>query len=331
MTRQLLAFSRRQPLLPKIVAPNEIVRGMSKLLSRAIGEQIQVRLNLPEDAWPVHIDAAQLEAALLNLAVNARDAMPGGGSLTIETSNLALDAEDAESHVERPAGDYVMVAVSDSGTGMPPEIVARVFEPFFSTKGVGKGTGLGLSMVYGFVKQSGGNARIYSEVGVGTTIRLYLPRADVGAKLQDAVPTTAAPLRGCEKILVVEDNEAMRRLALRQLRDLGYETLDASTGPEAMAKLAGDPTIDLLFTDIVMPGGMDGRELARQATTLRPAIRVLFTSGFTAAAASATIAAELADRLVSKPYRKTELAWRIRSVLDDPGGAGDQKGAAPPA
>ena len=330
VTRQLLAFSRRQPLQPKIVGPNETITRMSKLLSRAIGEQIEVRLNLPDGIWPVHIDPAQLESAILNLAVNARDAMPSGGTLMIETANLSLDAEEAEAHVERSAGAYVMIAVSDSGTGMPPEIVQRVFEPFFSTKAVGKGTGLGLSMVHGFVKQSGGNAKIYSEPGTGTTIRLYLPRAAGASTQPDAAPMTAVPSRGGEKILIVEDNAAMRRLALRQLRELGYETLDAGTGPEALAKLDSDRTIDLLFTDIVMPGGIDGRELAHRATAMRPELKVLFTSGFTAAAASAAIAAELTDRLISKPYRKVDLAWRIRAILDGTGG-GDSMEVAPRA
>jgi CheY-like chemotaxis protein len=288
---------------------------MSKLVSRAIGEQIKVRLELPEDAWPVVIDPAQLESALLNLAVNARDAMPQGGSLTIETTNFTFDKDEAQTHVEGAAGDYVMVAVSDTGTGMPPEVIKRVFEPFFSTKGAGKGTGLGLSMVYGFVKQSGGNAKIYSEVGAGTTIRLYLPRAAVDARPEDAAPPTVAVSRGGERVLVVEDNDALLRLALRQLRDLGYEVIEARNGVAALAIVESDTKIDLLFTDIVMPGGVDGRELAKRAASLRPGLKILFTSGFTAAA-GAEVAAELADRLISKPFRKSELALRIRTVLD---------------
>ncbi|HUA50892.1 MAG TPA: MASE4 domain-containing protein [Candidatus Sulfotelmatobacter sp.] len=315
VTRQLLAFSRRQPLQPKLVEPNEIVRGMTKLLARAIGEHIRVRLDLPEDAWPVLIDPAQLESALLNLAVNARDAMPNGGTLTIETANFAFDAEEAHAHVEQEAGEYVMIAVSDTGTGMSPEIIARVFEPFFSTKGVGKGTGLGLSMVYGFVKQSGGNAKIYSEPGVGTTIRLYLPRAVVAAVAAAETEPMLAVARGGERILVVEDNEGLRRLGRRQLRQLGYETLEAANGVDALTVLEAGEPIDLLFTDIVMPGGVDGRELARRAAALRPGLKVLFTSGFTAAA-GAELATELADRLISKPFRKAELARRVRAALD---------------
>ena len=315
VTRQLLAFSRRQPLQPKLVAPNDIVRGMTKLLSRAIGEQIKVRLELPEDAWPVVIDPAQLESALLNLAVNARDAMPEGGSLTVETTNFVFDEEEAQAHVEGKAGEYVMVAVSDTGTGMSPDVLKRVFEPFFSTKGVGKGTGLGLSMVYGFVKQSGGNAKIYSEVGRGTTIRLYLPRAADEAPPVDATETMVALSHGGERVLVVEDNDALRRLALRQLRDLGYEVIEANDGVAGLSVLEGDAAVDLLFTDIVMPGGVDGRELAKRAAALRPGIKVLYTSGFTAAA-GAEVAVELADRLLSKPFRKTELARRVRAALD---------------
>ena len=315
VTRQLLAFSRRQPLQPKLVEPNDVARGMSKLVSRAIGEQIKVRLELPEDAWPVVIDPAQLESALLNLAVNARDAMPDGGTLTIETANFSFDGEEAQAHVEGAAGEYLMIAVSDTGTGMPPEIVVRVFEPFFSTKGVGKGTGLGLSMVYGFVKQSGGNAKIYSEPGVGTTIRLYLPRAAVAASADVPAEAPLAVARGGERILVVEDNDGLRRLALRQLRELGYETVEAANGVDALTILESSQAIDLLFTDIVMPGGIDGRTLARRAAALRPDLKVLFTSGFTAAA-GAEVAAELADRLISKPFRKTELARRVRASLD---------------
>jgi PAS domain S-box-containing protein len=316
VTRQLLAFSRRQALQPKRVEPNEIVRGMSKLLTRAIGEQIDVRLHLPEDAWPVVIDPVQLESAMLNLAVNARDAMPSGGTLVIETANLSLDADEAGIQIDGSAGDYVMIAISDSGSGMRPEIVARVFEPFFSTKGVGKGTGLGLSMVYGFVKQSGGNAKIYSEPGIGTTVRLYLPRAGERTETEIIATPPAQSSRGGARILVVEDNEALRRLALRQLGELGYDTVAAGSGAEALAELERDSTIDLLFTDVMMPGGMDGRELARRALALRPDLKVLFTSGFTAAAAGATIATELADKLISKPFRKHDLERHLRVELE---------------
>ncbi|MBV8168390.1 MAG: response regulator, partial [Alphaproteobacteria bacterium] len=316
VTRQLLAFSRRQPLQPKRVDPNQTVRTMAKLLRRAIGAAIEVRLVLPDDVWPVLIDPAQLESALLNLAVNARDAMPQGGTLTIETANCTFDTDDdAAAYIDRPAGDYLVVAVSDTGSGMPPEIVARAFEPFFSTKGVGKGTGLGLSMVYGFVKQSGGDARIYSEPGRGTTIRLYLPRAQTGTGPADRVEAEAAGSRGGERVLVVEDNPALRRLSARQLRDLGYAVIEAANGPEALAMLGSGVSVELLFTDVVMPGGLDGQELAQRAQAMRPGLKVLFTSGFTAAAGTAGDVA-LADRLLTKPFRKADLARRVRAILD---------------
>jgi PAS domain S-box-containing protein len=315
VTRQLLAFSRRQPLQPKCVEPNAIVRAMAKLLSRAIGAQIEVHLVLPDDAWPVLIDPAQLESALLNLAVNARDAMPQGGTLTIETANCAFDAEGAAAYVDSAPGDYLVVAVSDTGSGMAPEVVARAFEPFFSTKGVGKGSGLGLSMVYGFVKQSGGDARIYSELGRGTTVRLYLPRARGSAVRADQTAAPTIGSRGGERVLVVEDNPPLRRLSARQLRDLGYAVIEAATGPEALAVLGSGVSVDLLFTDVVMPGGLDGQALAQRAQALRPGLKVLFTSGFTAAAGAAVDAA-LADRLLAKPFRKTDLARRVRAILD---------------
>jgi signal transduction histidine kinase/ActR/RegA family two-component response regulator len=330
VTRQLLAFSRRQPLQPKLVEPNEIITGTSKLLARTIGEQIAVRLDLLDDAWQVLIDPGQLESALLNLAVNARDAMPQGGTLTIETANFSFDDEEARTHVEGTAGDFLMVAVSDTGTGMPPEILARVFEPFFSTKGVGKGTGLGLSMVYGLVKQSGGNAKIYSEPGRGTTVRLYLPRAPADAQRREAPEAPIAAAIGGERVLVVEDNEALRRLARRQLRELGYQIVEAGTGAEAVKVLESDQAIDLLFTDIVMPGGMDGRELARRAVALRPGLKALFMSGFTLAQ-GARADADLSGALISKPFRKSELALRIRAALDAPSDDGSQRPTnAPP-
>jgi PAS domain S-box-containing protein len=316
LTRQLLAFARRQPLQPKVVDTNRVVTGISKLLDRAIGGQVKIALQLPADIWPVLIDPAQLEAAMLNLAVNARDAMPDGGTLTIETANLSLDTDEAGAQIELAAGDYVVLAVSDSGTGMPPEVIARVFEPFFTTKPAGKGTGLGLSMVYGFAKQSGGTVKIYSEPNLGTTIRLYLPRAADKALSALAEPSATTLPVGREVVLVVEDNDALRKIAVRQLRELGYTTLEASSAAAALILIESGQPIDLMFTDIVMPGGADGRSLASQAVVLRPALKVLFTSGFTMAAANAVGPAAFTDRLLSKPYRKVELAQRVRAALD---------------
>jgi len=253
---------------------------------------------------------------MLNLAVNARDAMPDGGTLTIETATLSLDIDEAGAQIELAAGDYVVLAVSDSGTGMPPEVIARVFEPFFTTKPAGKGTGLGLSMVYGFAKQSGGTVKIYSEPNVGTTIRLYLPRAADEALSALAEPSATTLPLGHEIILVVEDNEPLRKIAVRQLCELGYTTLEASSAAAALILIESGQPIDLMFTDIVMPGGADGRSLASQAVARRPALKVLFTSGFTMAAANAVGPAAFTDRLLSKPYRKVELAQRVRAALD---------------
>jgi PAS domain S-box-containing protein len=316
LTRQLLAVARRQPLQPKVVETDRVVTGISQLLARAIGGQIKIVLQLPDGVWPVLIDPAQLEAAMLNLAVNARDAMPDGGTLTIEAANLSLDAEEAGALIELAAGDYVVLAVSDTGTGMPPEVIARVFEPFYTTKPVGQGTGLGLSMVYGFAKQSGGAVKIYSEPGVGTTIRLYLPRAVGAVSDAPAPPSVSALPTGSETILVVEDNATLRKVAVRQLHELGYTTLEADNAAAALAVIDSGQPIDLMFTDIAMPGGADGRSLARQAAALRPGLKVLFTTGFTMAAADAVGPAAFADRLLSKPYRKTELAQRVRAALD---------------
>ena len=318
VTRQLLAFSSHQPHQPKIVAPNAVVEGMAKLLARTLGGRIDVCFKLGDEIWPVMVDPALLESSLLNLAVNARDAMPAGGILTVETVNLTLDAEEAESQAELGAGEYAVIAVSDTGTGMPPEVIARVFEPFFTTKPVGKGTGLGLSMVYGFARQSGGAVRIYSEVGIGTTFRLFLPHAAGAARVAKQAAAAALPV-GNETVLVVEDSDALRKVALRQLRELGYATLEASNATAALALLDSGRPIDLLLTDIVMPGGVDGHGLAARATAARPGLRVLFTSGFTAAAADAAGSVAVADRLLSKPYRKAELAQRVRAALDEVG------------
>jgi PAS domain S-box-containing protein len=316
LTHRLLAFSRQQMLVGRSVDFNRLVGDMDELLRRTLGEHVEVELKLADDLWPALADSGQVENSLLNLAINARDAMPEGGKLTIETGNVHLDEDYAGRNSEVVPGDYVMMAVTDTGAGMPQDVLAHVFEPFFTTKEVGKGTGLGLSMIYGFAKQSGGHVKIYSEVGHGTTVRLYLPRLSGVAAVAD--PTSVATPRkgGGETILVVEDNPEVRRLVLRQLRDLGYEVIEAASGPQALKILDDGAAIDLLFTDVVMPGGMTGRQLVEAAKTRRPDLKTLFTSGYTEDSILRLGKLDPGVRLLSKPYRKHELATRIREALD---------------
>jgi signal transduction histidine kinase len=313
LTRRLLAFARRQPLAPRRLTVNELVTGLFKLLARALGENIVISFDLAPDIWPVMVDPAQLEASLTNLAMNARDAMARGGALRVATGNRDLDADYASQHPEVIPGAYAMIELSDSGTGMAPDLMSRIFEPFFTTKEPGKGTGLGLAMVFGFMKQSGGHISVYSEVGIGTTFRLYLPRATTNAEA--IVPLAPAPLpRGRETVLVVEDNEAMRRVALRQLSDLGYRTFEAGNAGAALHILTHE-TIDLLFSDVIMPGTIDGIELARDARAQWPALKVLLTSGFpNTKLDDERRARDL--RLLSKPYRKDDLARTLREILE---------------
>jgi signal transduction histidine kinase len=312
LTRRLLAFSRRQPLQPKIIGLNDIVASTTDLLRRTLGEAIEIRLKLADDLCPALADPAQVESALVNLAVNARDAMPTGGVLAIDTANMHLDQQYAALNAEVTPGDFAMMAVTDTGTGMPPEIVDRVFEPFFTTKDASKGTGLGLSMIYGFVKQSGGHVKIYSEVGHGTTIRLYLPRAtDREAAAAEPVAGAAETKKICGNILVVEDNPQLRKVVVRQLLSLGHRVQEADSAATALTILREDKPLDLLFTDVVMPGGLTGTDLAEAAQKLRPGIRVLLTSGFTEAAAQNGGGM----KLLSKPYRLEELDRKIRGAL----------------
>ncbi len=288
---------------------------MTQLLRRTLGEAITLELKIFDTLWPILIDVSQLESAILNLSVNARDAMANGGKLTIEATNTVIDEKAFDANLEAIPGDYVVIAVSDTGTGMPSDVVAHAFEPFFTTKGDG-GTGLGLSMVHGFIKQSGGYTRIYSEPGHGTTVRIYLPRGRDGeATTVEAPPEESLP-RGDEIVLVVEDSEGVRDLALSYLQSLGYHTIHAADGASALAILKSGVSIDLLFTDVVMPGGMDGRALADAARRLRPQLKILFTSGFTAAAVSAATDSQFGSKLLSKPYRKGEVARRVRAALD---------------
>jgi PAS domain S-box-containing protein len=313
LIRRLLAFSRRQPLQPRPIAVNEMVSGIVGLLGRTLGEDIPISLDLAADIWPVRADPAQIEASLVNLATNARDAMPDGGRLMIATANRHLDADYAAGHDELTPGDYAMIEVSDTGAGIPPDVMARIFEPFFTTKEVGKGTGLGLSMVFGFAKQSGGHINVYSEPGAGTTFRLYLPRDG-----QDAMPAEEAAAvepEGAgegETVLIVEDNPGMRRIVRRQLVELGYRVLEADGAAAALDILARE-NVALLFSDIVMPGGMNGIALAEKAISDRPQIKIILTSGFP----DAHLGDQVANiRLLSKPYRRADLAQAVREALE---------------
>jgi PAS domain S-box-containing protein len=318
LTRRMLAFARKQPLQPLVVDLNQIVSGTTAMLRRTLGEDIAVKLVLADGLWPALADRSQIEDALLNLAVNARDAMPSGGRLVIETANVHLDEQYAAHNLEVVPGDYVSVSVSDSGSGIPPDVLERVFEPFFTTKEVGRGTGLGLSMVYGFAKQSGGHVKIYSEVGHGTRITLYLPRTVAAERDSEpvAAPAARAHPAGHETILVVEDSESVRKVAVSILRGLGYQVLEAEDGPSALTILSGDEEIDLLFTDLIMPNGIDGEELLKRAHMLRPGLKALFTSGYSEHFLQSRGNADAGVPLLNKPYRVQKLSEAVRKALD---------------
>jgi PAS domain S-box-containing protein len=317
MVRRLLAFARKQQLEPRMINLNERLPNIVQLLRRTLGEAVLIETRSADDLWAAQADPTLVDDAIVNLAINARDAMPGGGTLTIQTANVFLDDDYAEQHVDVTTGEYVMLAVSDTGTGMSPETAARALEPFFTTKPAGQGTGLGLSQVYGFVKQSGGHIGIYSELGFGTTVKLYLPRSGGGANALFERDRSAAPARGTETILVVEDNPEVRKLVRRQLTELGYAVHESSNGPDALRILRSGIEPDLMFTDVVMPEGMTGYELARLAREDRPGLKVLFTSGYTAIGAGQQGSPRNAGPLLSKPYRKRELAHFIRAALDE--------------
>mgnify|MGYP000868547315 CR=1 FL=1 len=316
LTGQLLAFGRRQALNPKLADVGQLVSSFLGLLRRTLGETVELRTVVTGSSHTALVDASQLQNALLNLALNARDAMPGGGRLTVEVSDTYLDRDYAQMYGEVRVGRYVMVTVTDTGAGMSPEVRQRAFEPFFTTKGVGAGTGLGLSMVYGFAKQSGGHVQIYSEPGQGTSVRLYLPVAS------EQPETTPAPgggerrlPRGEETVLVVEDDPRVRRVAVARLRDLGYAVLEAPAARQALEIVSSHPEIRLLFTDIVMPGGMTGVELAQEVAVSRPDIKLLFTSGY-ADPQTGQKALPAGAPWLRKPYTARDLAVRLRELLD---------------
>jgi len=317
LTRQLLAFSRRQPLSPQPTNLNELVTATGELLRRVLGETIEISFSLAANLWTVNADRAQLESALVNLALNARDAMPGGGRLLIETHNQPFDADDTAQHPDVKQGDYVMLAVSDDGIGIPSESLSRVFDPFFTTKEVGKGTGLGLSMVYGFIKQSNGHVRICSEVGVGTTVRLYLPRTRAKAETA-AEPDADGMPRGRERIMVVEDDPQVRESVVEPLRSLGYDVVEASGGEAALAMLsAAAAPFDLMLTDVVMPGRLGGKDLAVAAARQWPRMAIVFMSGYSEDAITHQGQLDPGVRLLTKPFRKHDLAAMVRRTLDE--------------
>lgn len=317
LTGRLLAFSRRQPLTPKPLDLNGLVRDMTELLHRTLGEQIELEGVLAPRLWTIEADANQLESAILNLAVNARDAMSNGGKLTIETANTFLDERYVENAAEVVPGQYVVISVSDSGAGIPKDIVGRVFEPFYTTKEVGRGTGLGLSMVYGFVKQSGGHVTIYSEVGEGTAVKMYFPRYHGDGQVEESEDRIVAGGSEGEVILVVEDNEDVRAYSVMILGEMGYQVLEAEAADAAIAILQTDQRIDLLFTDVVLPG-KSGKVLADTASKLRPGLKILFTTGYSRNAIVHHGRVDPGVELLSKPFTYEQLAARVRDVLDKP-------------
>jgi PAS domain S-box-containing protein len=318
LTRQLLAFARRQPLEPRPIDPNRLVAGMTDLLKRSLGETVSIEIVAGAGVWAVSADANQLESALLNLALNARDAMPGGGKLTIETTNAYLDQTYAAAHSEVQAGQYVMIAVSDSGRGMAKEVIAKAFDPFFTTKGIGEGTGLGLSQVHGFIKQSGGHVNIYSEPGTGTTVKIYLPRLAASAAADFPVEPRPHPVESArETILLVEDDEDVRAFVAGALSETGYRVIEAGEAASALRLLDGEPKVDLLFTDVGLPNGVNGRQLADEAQRRRPALKVLFTTGYARNAIVHHGRLDAGVELIGKPFTEADLVQRVRRVLQD--------------
>ncbi|SFU72607.1 CHASE domain-containing protein [Pseudoduganella namucuonensis] len=314
LSSQLLAFARRQPLQPRVLDPGAILLDMDDLLQRAVGDAVRVRVEAGDGVWNSLVDPGQLENVIVNLAINGRDAMPEGGVLTIALANATLDTAAAHALVDVAAGDYVRLTVTDTGGGMPPDVMAMAFEPFFTTKPVGQGTGLGLSMAYGFVKQSGGHIHLESAPGEGTTVVIYLPRSMANAD-QPAAAAEESAEGGSETILVVEDDAEVRQIAINTLTELGYTVLDAEDGERALAIVRGGIAIDLLFTDVVMPGPVSSTELAALASAMLPRMAVLFTSGYTRNALTSKGRLQEGVQLLSKPYRREQLAQRVREAL----------------
>jgi CheY-like chemotaxis protein len=296
---------------------HQVLAGMDGLLRRTLAEDIEIELVRGGGLWPAEVDPGQLEVSILNLAINARDAMPGGGRLTLETANTRLDEAYCAQNADVEPGQYVMISVSDTGRGIAAGIMDQIFEPFFTTKAPGKGTGMGLSMVYGFVKQSNGHIKLYSEPGEGTTVKLYFPRAFGEAENAPVATRDEAPAGAGEHILVVEDDDLVREQVAMMLSSLGYAVRSAASGEEALRVIEEGEHIDLLFTDVIMPGGMNGRELADAALERRPGLRVLFTSGYTENAIVHHGRLDHGVQLLSKPYRRADLASKVRRMLDD--------------
>jgi nitrogen-specific signal transduction histidine kinase len=316
LTSRLLAFARRQPLDPERIDVSALVTSMEDWMHRTLPDTIRLRLNSAPDLWQIEADPHQLENALLNLAVNARDAMPQGGLLEITSVNCTLDEDFAQRQPGAKPGEHVRISVQDTGTGMDEATLARAFEPFFTTKAMGKGSGLGLSMVYGFLRQSAGFALIESVLGQGTTVHLYFPRAGEDPDMRSLAPDPVKIIGGSEHVLAVEDEESVLENVVTKLESLGYCVSSASGGTAALEIIARDPTIDLLFTDVVMPGDLSGPDLVKQAEVLRPGLKVLYTSGFTDDTIIHDGKIDAGLNLLSKPYRLAELAEKLRTVLD---------------
>jgi len=318
LTQRLLAFSRRQTLDPKPTDVNRLIAGFEEMLARTVGATVDIEIVGAVGLWPTEIDAGQLENAILNLCINGRDAMPNGGKLTIETANKWFDERASQDH-ELPPGQYISVCVTDNGTGMPPEVIKRVFEPFFTTKPIGQGTGLGLSMIYGFARQSGGHVRIYSEVGQGTTVCVYLPRyhgdvIDEAAEMQRA----AAEIAGGQTILVVDDEATIRHLIDEVLDESGYTVIGAADGASALKVLQSGARIELLITDVGLPNGMNGRQVADHARLLRPGLKVLFITGFAENAAVGNGHLEPGMELLTKPFTLDALTSKVEAMIKSP-------------
>jgi CheY-like chemotaxis protein len=321
LTERLLAFARRKPLEPRLLDANEVVAGMSELLQRTLGENIEIQTTLGPGIWPIEADPVELEAAFLNLAVNARDAMPNGGTLVVSTANVELDSAYAAANPDVNAGEYVCISFADSGSGMTAEVIRQVFEPFFTTKTEGRGTGLGLSQVYGFVKQSGGHVKLYSEVGIGTTAKLYFPRTAKGpaavlAPTAEPKPPAVPVSRAAETILVVEDDDDVRNFTVNSLRELGYVVFEAIDAATALAILEREANVRLLFTDLGLPGGVDGRTLAQRAQRMRASLKVLITTAYAGSVLVREGRLDPEIELLSKPFTFAALAIRVRELLD---------------